>query len=278
MKSPTSLVLTGTVLAGAIVAGVAWHAAAQPAASPQSPASTYAVPPALNDGWKTGSLEQAGIDRRRLEAMTTSIRANPALNVHAVLIERDGRLVYEEYFSGTDQRWGQPLGVVVFTRETRHDLRSVTKSVVSALVGVAQSSGVIRSLDTPLLDYFPEYTDLQVAERRQITIRHALMMSAGLEWNEDVPYTDPKNDEIVMVARVLSDVLGSRRGPDRGWERRATDLPPARATDGRDRSRGTLQRFQCEPAGASAPRVHPSGTAAGAQVRVPDTRQPVLSV
>ena len=53
-------------------------------------------------------------------------------------------------------------------------------------------------LDAPLLDYFPRYMDLRVAERRRITIRHALSMSAGLEWNEDLPYTDPKNDEIVI--------------------------------------------------------------------------------
>jgi CubicO group peptidase (beta-lactamase class C family) len=160
---------------------------------------TYAAPPALNDGWNTGSLEQAGIDRQRIEAMTNSIRAHPEFNIHAVLIERDGRLVYEEYFSGKDERWGQPLGVLVFTREMKHDLRSITKSVVSALVGIANQSGAIRSLDTPLLDYFQEFKELQLPQRRQITIRHALMMSAGLEWNEEVPYTDPKNDEIVMT-------------------------------------------------------------------------------
>ena len=169
------------------------------AQNPAPPAYTYAAPLVLNDGWTTGSLEQAGIDRQRIEAMTNSIRTSPELNIHAVLIERGGRLVYEEYFSGKDERWGQPLGVIVFNRETKHDLRSVTKSVVSALVGIANSSGSIRSLDAPLLDYFPEYKDLQTPDRRAITMRHALSMSAGFEWNEDIPYTDPKNDEIVMT-------------------------------------------------------------------------------
>jgi CubicO group peptidase (beta-lactamase class C family) len=131
--------------------------------------------------------------------MTNSLRAHPEQNIHAVLIEREGRLVFEEYFSGQDQRWGDPLGTVTFARETKHDLRSVTKSVVSALVGIAHSEGAIRSLDSPLLDYFPEYKDLQTPERRRITIRHALMMSVGFEWHEDMPYTDPKNDEIVMI-------------------------------------------------------------------------------
>jgi CubicO group peptidase (beta-lactamase class C family) len=187
------------VAVGAIAVVLAALAFAHSVARPQGPAYVYAVPPALGDGWSTGSLEQAGIDRRRIEAMTDWVRAHPELNVHAVLIERGGRLVYEEYFSGKDEQWGRPVGVVKFDRAMKHDLRSVTKSVVSALVGIATSSGAIGSLDAPLLDYFPEYKDLQTPERRQITIRHALMMGAGLEWNEDIPYTDPKNDEIAMT-------------------------------------------------------------------------------
>jgi CubicO group peptidase (beta-lactamase class C family) len=193
MKYQLSFVVVGALGALAVTT------AAQTPVSVPSPAYTYAIPPTLNDGWMTGPLEQAGIDRHRLEQMTDSIRSHPEFNVHAVLIERAGHLVYEEYFSGKDERWGEPLGVVTFNRGTLHDLRSVTKSVVSALVGVASSSGAIPSLDAPLLGYFPEYKDLDVPERRRITIRHALMMSVGLEWNEDIPYTDPTNDEIAMT-------------------------------------------------------------------------------
>jgi CubicO group peptidase (beta-lactamase class C family) len=187
------------VAVGAIAVVLAAFAFARTVARPPGPAYVYTAPPTLEDGWTTGSLEQAGIDRRRIEAMTDWVRARPELNVHAVLIERGGRLVYEEYFPGKDEQWGRPVGVVKFDRQTMHDLRSVTKSVVSALVGIANSSGAIGSLDAPLLDYFPEYKDLQVPERRQITLRHALMMGAGFEWNEDIPYTDPKNDEIAMT-------------------------------------------------------------------------------
>ena len=193
MKYQLSFVFVGALGALAVTT------AAQTPLSVPTPAYSYAIPPTLDDGWMTGPLEQAGIDRHRLEQMTDSIRSHPELNVHAVLIERAGHLVYEEYFSGKDERWGEPLGVVTFNRGTLHDLRSVTKSVVSALVGVASSSGAIPSLDAPLLSYFPEYKDLDVPERRRITVRHALMMSVGLEWNEDIPYTDPTNDEIAMT-------------------------------------------------------------------------------
>ena len=73
--------------------------------------------------------------------MTEAIRRYADWNIHAILIERDRRLVYEEYFAGNDQRWGRLLGRVHFDEKTRHDLRSISKSVVSALVGIALASG-----------------------------------------------------------------------------------------------------------------------------------------
>jgi CubicO group peptidase (beta-lactamase class C family) len=172
--------------------------ASLPAPSGESP-DRYRTPRTLDDGWMTASLESAGIDRRRLEQMTDAIRQNTDWNVHAVLIERDGRLVYEEYFVGWDQRWGRSLGQVAFDRQTRHDLRSVSKSVISALVGIALGSGAIRSVDEPILAFFPDYADLTDPERKRVTLRHALTMSAGLDWNERLPYTDPRNDEIQMT-------------------------------------------------------------------------------
>jgi CubicO group peptidase (beta-lactamase class C family) len=161
----------------------------------------YQVPRTLDDGWTTASLDAVGMDRRPIEQMTETIRRYSDWNIHAVLIERDGRLVYEEYFAGEDQRWGLPLGRVHFDAQTRHDLRSISKSVVSALVGIALASGAIRSLDEPILGFFPEpaYADLATPAWRGLTLRHALTMSAGLEWNENLPYTDPRNDEIVMT-------------------------------------------------------------------------------
>ncbi|HET7745883.1 MAG TPA: serine hydrolase, partial [Vicinamibacteria bacterium] len=117
----------------------------------------------------------------------------------AILVERSGRLVYEEYFDGFDQRWGEPLGRVRMGPDTIHDLRSVTKSVVSALAGIALAEGALASLEQPVVEWFPEHRDLDTPERRRITLAHVLGMTSGLEWNEDVPYTDPRNDEIRMT-------------------------------------------------------------------------------
>jgi CubicO group peptidase (beta-lactamase class C family) len=140
-----------------------------------------------------------GVDSTRLAALTGSIRSWPELGVHAILIERRGQLIYEEYFDGFDERWGQPLGRVSMTKESKHDLRSVTKSVVSALVGIAHGEGAIKSLDQPVVQWFPEYPELDTPERRRVTLGHVLSMTSGFEWNEEVPYNDPRNDEIRMT-------------------------------------------------------------------------------
>ena len=168
-------------------------------APPNSSPERYQTPPARNDGWQTASADSVGFDSARLAALTRSIRNWPELGVHAILIERNGRLVYEEYFDGFDERWGQPLGPVSMTAESKHDLRSVTKSVVSALIGIAHGEGKIPSLDQPIIKWFPEYPELDTAERRRVTLAHALSMTSGFEWNEDIPYTDPRNDEIRMT-------------------------------------------------------------------------------
>ena len=101
--------------------------AASAAPPNSSPARHYQTPPVRNDGWQTASADSVGFDSARLAALTQNIRNWPELGVHAILIERNGRLVYEEYFDGFDERWGQSLGRVNITAESKHDLRSVTK-------------------------------------------------------------------------------------------------------------------------------------------------------
>lgn len=170
-------------------------AVAQVASSPG-----YQRPPVLADGWRTARADSLGLDPTSLGALTAAIRAWPELGVHAILIERAGHLVYEEYFDGFDERaWSPPLGRRLMTRDSLHDLRSVTKSVVSALAGIAVGAGAIRSLDQPVVEWFPEFPELNTADRRRVTLAHVLSMTSGLQWDEEVPYNNPRNDEIRMT-------------------------------------------------------------------------------
>ena len=134
-----------------------------------------------------------------LAKLTDDIRAGKYSNIHSLLVLKSGKVVAEEYFQGEDERRGQPLGNVRFDANTLHDLRSVTKSVTSALFGIAVASGAIPDTEVPVLSLFPEYKDLQTDERMRIRLRHVLAMSSGFEWDEDSrPYGDPQNSETAM--------------------------------------------------------------------------------
>ncbi|WP_394820781.1 serine hydrolase domain-containing protein [Pendulispora albinea] len=132
---------------------------------------------------------------RDLEQRT---RSTELPNVHSVLVLQHGKPLAEWYVAGVDEERGRPLGTVNFDASTLHDTRSVSKSVVSLLFGIAISEQAVKSLDTPVLDYFPEYTDLRTPDRMKIRVRDMLTMTSGLTWNEDLPYTDPRNSETAM--------------------------------------------------------------------------------
>lgn len=141
-----------------------------------------------------------GVDLERLTAMGEWLDAFPAANIHSIVVRRKGALAFEHYRRGTDYRWAEALPNFVHSASTKHDLRSITKSVTSLLVGIAIDQGHIGSIDEPVFSYFPEYADLRTPEKDRIAIRHLLTMSAGFAWDEYIPYTDPANSERQMLA------------------------------------------------------------------------------
>ena len=120
-------------------------------------------------------------------------------NVHAVLVARVGKLVFERYFSGSDEINGRRVENVTFDVGIPHSLKSVSKSVTSLAVGIAIDRGLIRSVNEPIFSFFPELSDLRSAEKDRIQLVHALTMSMGLKWVEATPATgDYNNDEARM--------------------------------------------------------------------------------
>jgi CubicO group peptidase (beta-lactamase class C family) len=149
--------------------------------------------------WIVGGAEEAGFDAEALDQLTEDIAAGEFPNTHAVLVEYDGTLVYERYFSGSDERWGDPIPARAMGLDSLHDLRSISKSVTSALLGIALATGFDAAVSRPVAEYLPE---LDVDEaHRGITLHHMLTMTPGLDWNEmTVPYTDSTNDEIRLYS------------------------------------------------------------------------------
>jgi CubicO group peptidase (beta-lactamase class C family) len=157
------------------------------------------APPAMNDGWEVASPDAAGFVPATLCGIGPRFTAWTEADIHSVLVMRHGKLVYEHYFTGEDQQYGRPLGVVKFDAETKHDLRSITKSVTALVLGIEIGKGRIAGVDLPVLAAFPEYADLRSPEKDKITLRHLLTMSQGLVWDEDLPYSDSRNSEIQMA-------------------------------------------------------------------------------
>lgn len=159
---------------------------------------TCAPPAELKDGWQIATPESQGLDPAPLCEIGTRFEAWKEANAHAVLVLRHGKLVYEKYFAGEDQEWGTwSVGAIQHAPNRKHDVRSISKSVVSLLTGIAIDRGWL-SLDQSVLAFFPEHADLRNAQKDRITIRHLLTMSSGLAWDESLPYADRRNSETAM--------------------------------------------------------------------------------
>jgi CubicO group peptidase (beta-lactamase class C family) len=160
-----------------------------------APAAPCAAPANIGDGWQTADPESAGFDAVALCATLARVAGGSA-NIHGIVVERHGRLAAELYRRGKDKPiWTLFARETEFTPETLHDLRSISKSVVGLLVGVASQRGKI-DLAAPALAYYPSDADLRSPARAAITVADLLTMSSGLEWNEStVSYGTFANDE-----------------------------------------------------------------------------------
>jgi len=135
------------------------------------------------DEWVTDTPASQNLDTEPLSRMTVALHAGDYGEVHSLLIARNGVLVYERYFRDA-------------TRDGLHQVYSVTKSVTSSLIGIAIAEGHIGGVETPLLDFFPEYELFVNAnpQKARMTLEHVLNMQTGLQWNEwSTPYNDPNN-------------------------------------------------------------------------------------
>ena len=150
----------------------------------------------LDDGWSISTPGASGFDTVLMQRLDEKLELGEFVNAHIVVIEHDGKLVFEKYLSGEDQNWGEPMGHRQFDSQSLHDLRSVSKSVTSLLLGIALGEGFEMTLSRPIIEFYPEFTQQVAPGFEKITLQQLLTMSAGLEWNEmDVPYPNSKNDE-----------------------------------------------------------------------------------
>jgi CubicO group peptidase (beta-lactamase class C family) len=168
---------------------------------------TYQAPQQTSDGWEIASLGDVGMDTVPLIDLMNDLRRQDDHYVHGIVVAKDGRLVFEEYFPGehldlSNLSDGYDLTYEDFDRNTLHCLASDSKSVTSILLGIAIDKGLVDGTDETMFSFFPEHSNLSDPVKDQITLAHMLAMASGLPWNEGYPYDDPRND---LVSMILSD-------------------------------------------------------------------------
>jgi CubicO group peptidase (beta-lactamase class C family) len=165
------------------------------------PASACGIPREIHDGWAMTAPEQQGLDAALLCAMDDGIRGGKLANVDDIVVIRHGVLVYESYYDYPHQ--------FNYDATTRHNGYSMTKSVVSLLVGIAMDRGLIKDLDAPIATYLPDYQGLRDSDKDRITLRHLLTMSAGLG-SERAPGVSFQynNAETELIGTILKKVTG----------------------------------------------------------------------
>ena len=120
----------------------------------------------LQAGVAGASGAAESLDSATFDLALQSARGMPRL--HSMLVSQDDTLIVEEYFNG--RRPSDSANV-----------KSVSKSIMSALVGIAISQGHIESVDQPIADYDGLHDAEEDPRKQAITVGNLLSMQAGLE-------------------------------------------------------------------------------------------------
>jgi CubicO group peptidase (beta-lactamase class C family) len=155
----------------------------------------YRVPRRMNGEFDVASASAEGINPVPLANMVRRIlNENGAIDspqTESVLILRDGKLVFEEYF------WGQ-------SAENPHIISSAQKSVTAMIAGVAWDKHLFQ-LDDPVISYFPDRQDTWWGRNKYpVTVRNILSMSSGTYWDDSQP--PPQNPSVLLLETL--DVTG----------------------------------------------------------------------
>ncbi|MFX0062876.1 MAG: serine hydrolase domain-containing protein [Candidatus Hermodarchaeota archaeon] len=136
--------------------------------------------------WQSTTPEEQNMDSSKLDAMIDYF-VKQHYAVDSVLVVRNSYIVREEYFGISEDRI--------------HPIYSCTKSIISALIGIAIQEGYIQNINQKMVDFFPERNISSLNSWKQaITIEHLLSMTSGLSWNEGISYFSSQNSFVQLTA------------------------------------------------------------------------------
>jgi CubicO group peptidase (beta-lactamase class C family) len=130
----------------------------------------YLKPSQTKDGLDCASLSETEIDSGYIIKLVQDILKSKIATIHSLLLAKDNKLILEEYFHN-------------YNRNILHSQESVTKSFTSALMGIAIDKKFIPGVNELVWPYFLKWDSTKwIKEKYNITIKHLLTMTAGLDW------------------------------------------------------------------------------------------------
>jgi CubicO group peptidase (beta-lactamase class C family) len=173
--------------------------------------------------WPVATPADVGLNAAVLDSIDAEITAGAYGYIDRFLVIRRGQIAFDgSYAHDYDAAYADSVGVrgplnagdlsgpynyynpwwhPTYRRGDLHTLQSVTKTVASVVVGTAVTRGDFPSIDTPVLTFFDTTAVANIDDRkRRMTIRHLMSMTGGIDWNEQLPYTDPLNTAVGLEA------------------------------------------------------------------------------
>jgi CubicO group peptidase (beta-lactamase class C family) len=204
-------------------------------------------------GWRQGTPQSVGLDPGILAALDHDLAGGRYSLVDSFQVFRCGTEVFSRRYShdysriyGKQARTRGPLNARLsgpynyfdpswhpyYHGTDLHTMQSISKTVTSAIIGIAVTRGDFKApLERAVLSYFDVAKVKNVDERkRRMTLRDVLTMRAGLQWNEDVPYDDPRSDSSLMEATddwvqyVIDKPMANEPGSTFNYSSGATEL------------------------------------------------------
>jgi len=166
-------------------------------------------------GWPSSTPAAEGLDATVLDRLDADLSRGKHGYVDGFLVIRNGRVTYEKTYrhdyaklfqTAPDRVPGpynyyDPAWYPYEHGSDLHTMQSVSKSVTSALVGIAIRRGEISGVDAKAVPYFSAYRVAADPRRERMTLKDLLTMTSGIRWDETtVDYTDPANSCARMEA------------------------------------------------------------------------------
>ena len=163
--------------------------------------------------WEREKPESEGMDIDSLKSYSNILKSGKLGYIDGMLITRGGKIIFEEeYTHNYDSLYLQTKTAPgkynyydtdwhPFYRDSKlHTMQSVSKSLTSAAIAIANKNGDIPDLNANIMNYFDDYKSSKPDPRREkITILDVLNMSSGIKWDESsMAYTDPSSDCVQM--------------------------------------------------------------------------------